>query len=83
MMYPAGGEHVIVDNTVRIDHLVNDIPLFRIRFDAELDSLHHLIHDCEVYKCDRGVSEFSEFSIGVDPNVFENIANCHWYLFSL
>ena len=39
----TGCEHVVVDETVRIDHLVNDIPLFGIGFDAELDRLHHSI----------------------------------------
>ena len=39
----AGCEHAVVDDTVRIDHLVDDIPLFGIGFDAELDGLHRLI----------------------------------------
>ena len=36
----ASSQHVIVDETVRIDHLVDDTPLNGIRFDAELDRLH-------------------------------------------
>ena len=36
----ACGKHVIVYETVRIDHLVDDTPLNGIGFDAELDRLH-------------------------------------------
>ena len=63
VMDPAGREHVVVDDTVRIDHLIYHLPLLGIGFDAELDRLHHLFHDCGVYKRDRGVSEFSDFCI--------------------
>ena len=59
----AGSDHIVVDDAVRIDHLIYRLPLFGIRFDAELDRLHRLNHDCGVYKRDRGVSEFSEFCI--------------------
>ena len=36
----ASCKHIVVDETVRIDHLIDDTPLNGIRFDAELDSLH-------------------------------------------
>ena len=36
----ASCKHIVVDETVRIDHLIDDTPLNGIGFDAELDSLH-------------------------------------------
>ena len=60
-MDPAHCYHAVIGDTVRIDHLIYYLPLFGIGFDAELDRLHHLNHDCGLYKPDRGVSEFSEF----------------------
>ena len=37
----AGCDHIVVDDTVRIDRLIYRLPLFGIGFDAELDRLHH------------------------------------------
>ena len=36
----AGGDHRIVDETVRIDIVVHDLPLLRGEFDAHPDRLH-------------------------------------------
>ena len=43
IVYLTGGEHIVVCDTVRIDHLIYYLPLFGIGFDAELDRLHHSI----------------------------------------
>ena len=43
IVYLTGREHIVVDDTVRIDHLIHYLPLFGIGFDAELDRLHHSI----------------------------------------
>ena len=37
----ASCKHVIVDEAVRIDHMIDDTPLNGIGFDAELDRFHH------------------------------------------
>ena len=39
----TGCEHIVVDEAVRIDHVIYYLPLFGIGFDAELDGLHHFI----------------------------------------
>ena len=43
IVYLTGSEHIVVNETVRIDHPIYHFPLFGIGFDAELDRLHHSI----------------------------------------
>ena len=57
----ASCKHIVVDETVRIDHLIHYILLNGIGFDAELDRLHHKFHIVRIYKRNRGVSESTDF----------------------